>query len=361
MLKLLIISLSAGAGHVRAAEAVRKTAELYFPNIQATHIDLADYTTFTLRRTVISSYAMMVKTMPEIYGFLYDQANKPKNTRRLNRLTKLLKRMNSARFYRYLRQERPDAILCTHCLASDIILNAPKKYQFNAPVSVAVTDYDLHNLWIVPGTNHYFVATEKMKWKMEREGVPEEKITVSGIPIQPVLFEEKKESDLRKKYQIPANKRVVLVLSGGQGLGKSNKIVETLFTSSQPMAIIAIAGKNAKLEEQLKNYQPPAHIDFHPVGWTRDVDEYLRLADVVVTKPGGITTTECLTLGKPIIAVDPIPGQEEHNAEFILSHGFGQIARGPADLLYYIEHPFTCEKAKMRNAAEIILNKLNNL
>ncbi|MBU0597347.1 glycosyltransferase [Patescibacteria group bacterium] len=358
-MKLLIISLSAGAGHVRAAEAIKKTAEQSFPSIEVKHIDMADYISLTMKKTVITSYAMMVKTVPELYGYLYNKANTNKSANRLNKLTKQLKRINSVRLYSFIDDYKPDIILCTHFLATDVILGASQKRKIDSPVNTLITDYDLHNLWVVPNTNHYFVATKKIEWKMMRQDVQKNKITISGIPIDPIFYKEKSIDKLREDYKIKPNKKVVLVMSGGQGMGKAGKIVKMLTTSSQPLSIIAIAGKNKHLEKRLKKIKVPSHIDLYSIGWTDKVDDYMRLADIIITKSGGVTTTECITLGKPMIIIDPIPGQEEQNADYILSNNLGFIARNTDDLLYYVEQDsYQTTKITPKNSAKIILENL---
>jgi processive 1,2-diacylglycerol beta-glucosyltransferase len=360
MKKLLIISLSAGAGHVRAAKALEETAHQKYPELETRHIDMAEYITIPMKKALIDSYGLMVKRVPELWGFLYDRINSPKGADRLTKLTKQLKQVNSLKFRKFVRAYNPNKIICTHFFPTDVLLNAPNRFQINQPVCTVITDYDLHSLWFVPNTDHYFVATQKMKQKMiQLDIVDRDKITISGIPVSPVFYSQKSIAELRKNYQIPKNKKVVLVLSGGQGLTKSNQVVKLLLKSNLPLTIIAIAGKNKRLENVLKKIKFPSHISLLSVGWTETIDEYMRLADVIVTKPGGITTTECVALGKPMIIVDPIPGQEEHNADHILSNDLGVIARNPTDLQYYVEQGFDYSIAKQKkNAAEIILKSV---
>jgi processive 1,2-diacylglycerol beta-glucosyltransferase len=364
MKKILIISLSAGAGHIRAAEAVEKTIQQKYKNIEVKHIDMAKYISMPMKKTVIDSYALMAKRLPELWGFLYEKTDNPKITKKFNSLTKQIKTVNSTRLYDLIKNYNPDKILSTHFLASEIVLNAPKKYKFNIPVSTLITDYDLHNLWLVPGTEKYFVATEKMKWKIvKQENIPEKNIIVSGIPIDPVFYKNKSISELKNKHDIPKKKKTILVMSGGQGLSKSDEVVKSIFDIKKSIAIIAIAGKNKKLEKKLKSLKPPKNIHLKTIGWTDKIDEFMRIADIIISKPGGITTTECVTLKKPIIATQPIPGQEEHNAQYILENNLGFVAHDAEDMLYYLNSILNSSKAvkqknRHKNAAEIIIKKL---
>lgn len=360
--RILIVSVSAGAGHVRAAEALKKTADLRFPDIEATHIDMMDYVSAPMRMAVTDSYDLIMKKAPELWQFLYDKTNTSKVSRTLSELTKFINQINAAKFYAYVAVHQPDAIICTNFLPASALMGAPKKYNIHAPLSIVMTDYDKHALLLTPGLQHYFVSTEKMKWKMMQNGIEEKRIVVSGIPVDPIFYEKKSVEALKKKYTIPPHKKIILVLSGGQGMTESDKIVKELFDSTKNAVIIAIAGKNKKLEKALRKLTPPKEINLHIVGWTDAMDEYMRIADVIITKPGGMTTTECMALNKPIVAIEPIAGQEEANALYILENNLGRVALSGEDTGYYvetyIEGKTTASKQKDQEASKVILDKI---
>jgi processive 1,2-diacylglycerol beta-glucosyltransferase len=195
-----------------------------------------------------------------------------------------------------------------------------------------VTDFNLHEWWVVPNTQQYFVATDKMAWQLRQRGI--ENIIVSGIPIMPAFDMPKDVGELQRKYHCDSDKKTVLILSGGHGLVKIDRILESLAKSSTPLTLISIAGNNERLKRKLQGIVMPSHISSQVVGWTDNIDEYMRIADVVVTKPGGITTSECIALQKPMILVRPIPGQEECNSDHVLESGYGVLARTAADIDY---------------------------
>lgn len=335
--RLLIISVSTGSGHTRAAEAIRKTTLLQYPNLTAEHIDMVEYIRLPMKVTVLRSYDLLTKQMPELWGLLYKKTDNPKVIARYQKLSSIMNRMNAAPFCEEVERRAPDYMLCTHFLPAQTILEAPKKYAFDQAPGIVMTDYDKHMFLIHPKMREYFVATEKMAYKLEQNGINPRHITVTGIPVDSVFYEQKSQSDLRRRYGIAERAPVILVLSGGQGLARTNEVTASLFSIQRPATIIAIAGANKKLERDLSRLSPPPHIQFMAIGWTDAIDEYMRISDVVITKPGGLTTTECVTLGKPMIAIQPIPGQEEHNAEYLLEHNFGRIAHDEDDLLYYVE------------------------
>lgn len=360
MNKLLIISVSAGAGHVRAGEALKKTAECKYPNIEAVHIDMMDYVTLPVRRAIVDSYDLLVKQAPELWGLIYDKTNNPKRVKRLNKLSKLVNRINATSLYEYVEKFKPDSIICTHFLPANALVEVPAKYTINCLKSIVMTDYDKHALLLAPKLEYYFVATEKMQWKMIQHGIKKEHIINTGIPVDPVFNTQKDQKKLREKLNIDLNEKVILVLSGGQGMGKADDIVKGLFKISQKTTIIAIAGKNKKLEKRLKQLDLPKHLPLKIIGWTNSIDEYMRISEVVITKPGGMTTTECIALNKPIIAIHPIPGQEQANALHIIENNYGKIALSYEDISYYADKYISKsisikDKIEKKPAAEQIL------
>ncbi len=363
--KLLLVSVSAGSGHVRAAEAIKKTAVKNYPELTVDHIDMMNYVSRPMRAAILDAYELMAVQLPELWRFVYKKTNAPTQSRAIRELTRILNLTNAGKFFRFLAAYKPDHIMATHFLPAHALINAPKKFALNSIPSLLMTDYDKHGLLMSPGMSHYFVSTKKMRWKMRQAGIADEKITVSGIPIDPVFYENKSVSALKKQYHATDEKKIALVLSGGQGLAKLHDIIITLAESIQPLIIFAVAGKNESLKNKLSALRVPPRHALHIIGWTDSIDDYIRIADCVITKPGGLSTTECIVLGKPIISISPIPGQEEHNAEYILENGFGVVAHAPDDLLYYLEQPteslapgYARQKKQTERPAEIILKTI---
>jgi len=366
-MKLLLVSVSAGAGHVRAAEAIKKMAANNYSELTVDHIDMMDYVSRPMRAAILDAYELMAMQLPELWRFVYKKTNRPTQSRAIRELARILNITNAGKFYRFVADYQPDSILATHFLPAHALVTAPKKFSSHipTPVSLLMTDYDKHGLLMSPGMAHYFVSTEKMRWKMRQAGIADKIIIVSGIPVDPIFYEVKSAVELKKKYNVSGDKKIVLVLSGGQGLVRLEDIIVTLVDSSQPLAIFALAGKSESLKNKLEKLQLPEKHALRIIGWTDDIDNYMRLADVIITKPGGLSTTECITLKKPIIAISPIPGQEEHNVEYILENGFGVMAHAPDDLLFYMEQPpeslspgYERQKKQDFHPAEIILKTI---
>lgn len=360
--KLLILSVSVGAGHVRAAQAILEQAKKTYPELDVTHVDVMMYLPSPIRKTVTKSYRIMMRRLPLVWHWLYNATNKPSSKKPLEPFTKLVERVNCAELYSFINKLKPDYILATHPFPADVIRQGQNDLIPKIPFSILLTDYGLHEFWIVPGASHYFVATEKMKGMLERRGITN--AIVSGIPLDPVFYEEKNKLELRKTYGIPEKQKTFVAISGGQGLTALERIIKELFSAKEPTSIVAIAGDNKILENRLKKLEPPKHIKLIILGWTNKIDDYLRLADIVISKPGGVTTTECVALGVPMLAVQPLPGQEEENIEYLLENRYGVVARNPEDLLFYISEkpgalaPGLQNKAPAKASAEIILQTL---
>lgn len=366
--KILLVSVSTGSGHVRAAEALLGFAQKTSPEFDIKHIDMMDYVGPTLKNSIVESYEILAKQLPNLWGFFYKKTDRPNILSFMPTLSNVFNQANAGKFFKYIKQTRPDHILCTHFLpiyALDIVL---KKNELPTSVSLLMTDYHTHFLQTSASVCHYFVSTPKMSWKLTQKGINEKSITISGIPIDSIFYQEKELSELRKKYNTDNGRKTILVLSGGQGLIKIDQIISSIAKTNKKLNIFAIAGNNKKLQESLKKIPTPENINLQIIGWTDKMDEYMRISDCIITKPGGLTTTECITLKKPIIAISPIPGQEEYNAEYILENDLGVIAHSPDDLLYFIENEqYTTlsknkdQKNNLKMSSEIILEKIKEI
>lgn len=359
MKKILIISVSAGSGHVRAAEAVLKTSQKKYPNIEIQHIDLMDYISLSMKKAVVGSYDLLVRQAPELWGFLYNKTNNPKITKKLKRLNKKLKKINAHKLYEFVNEYKPDYILYTHFLPADLL---DKELPQNIKTGTLITDYDLHELWLTSNTQDYFVATNKIVWKLENRGISSKQIILSGIPIDPLFYQNINSVDLKEKYKIKLDQPLIVVLSGGQGLAHTDQVINGLCALEKPYTIIVIAGQNKSLFSKLKKIKTPKHLEYSAIGWTDNMQDYMRMADIIVSKSGGLTTTECCVLDKQFIAIDPIPGQEDGNARFLLETGRGRVVYNSEDLIFTIQ---TWKKdaigsLQKKPAGEIILDRIVN-
>ncbi len=355
--KILILSVSqVGEGHTRAAEAIKKCAEIHYPTLDVTVVDLMQYCPKGIRKMTQNSYTFLAKQTPTLWGFMYQMADYAEGPGLLRTLITILEKCNKTPFISFLKKEKWDAIVCTHAFAAQV-LSYMRETHPHLSWSTIITDFALHEFWIAKATDHYFVSTEEMKRDLAKRGIEKERVTVSGIPVDPAFFCTPASEKLRKQYHIHPGNKVILLLSGGQGFTKLDRLIPRLFKLSLPCAIIAITGKNARLFEKINRLSPPSHIQFLPLQWTEIMHEYMAIADVVVTKPGGLTTSECLALGKPMLIIDPLPGQETKNAAFLERSSLGKMVT--ADTLFDALERWDVPKPKTkktRQSAQIILD-----
>ncbi len=327
MTRVLVISLAAGSGHVQAAVALEKTAAQFFPNLTVAHLEMSEYLPALYRAGLVDSYHSITKKSPRFWSYLYSVSNSKRFTKFAAKTITPAKFFGSKAFYQAIIDFAPDHIICTNSVPAYFLAEPPPGITITAPVSVVVTDYGLHWYWVQPKVRYYFVATEFVRGQLIREAkLDPNQVIVSGIPVAPAWYEPFDRTALAQKYQVSLDKPVILALSGGQGLIDLTVVVKRLEKLTEPTTIIAVAGKNEALYQRLKAL-PTSHHDLRVLGWTEDMADLVRLADVVISKSGGLTTTECLVAGRPLVAVFPIPGQEEANARFITNNQLGLVVK----------------------------------
>ena len=319
--KVLLLSASAGAGHVRAAEAVEKAFKQRKDSngLEVHHFDVLNYTNKLFRHLYSKAYIDLVNKMPEVPGWVYDKLDKPwKNERRRLALDKL----NTRPFVKLLREYQPDLIVCTHFLPAEIVSWLKAKERLASRQVIIVTDFDVHAMWLVHHYERYFVAVDEARVYLETLGIPPEKITVSGIPIDPVFAIKKDKQEMRAKHGLAPDRTTILLSAGGFGVGSVDALVQWLLPLQHRAQVVAICGRNEELKERLtklaSRIKPDASVLLKPFGYTKEMDELMTASDLVLGKPGGLTTSEALAKGLVFVIVNPIPGQEERNSDHLL-------------------------------------------
>jgi processive 1,2-diacylglycerol beta-glucosyltransferase len=320
--RVLVLSASAGAGHLRAAEAIAKAIRLRGLATDLQHLDVLKYTNQVFRHFYSKAYIDLVNKAPEILGWLYDYLDDPKKN---DPIRQAFDRLNANPFIRYLRRYQPDVAICTHFLPSGIISSLKENGKINVLNAVVVTDFDVHAMWLARHVEQYFVALEETRFHLKELGVPERMITVSGIPIDPVFAEPKDQRLMRRKHGLEEDRFTILVSAGGFGVGPVGRLMEALSHLVHPARVVAVCGRNEALRKELattvKTLQKRSRVAFTVVGFTTEIDELMTAADLFVGKPGGLTTSEALAKGLPMVVINPIPGQEERNSDHLLEEG----------------------------------------
>jgi processive 1,2-diacylglycerol beta-glucosyltransferase len=320
--KVLILSASAGAGHVRAADALHKAFVETGSAGEVRHVDALDYTNKVFRNLYSKAYLEMVNRMPEAMGWLYDYMDKPwKNERRRLAFDKL----NTRPLVKLLMDFQPDVVVCTHFLPSEIMSWLKAKKQIACPQAVVVTDFDVHAFWLCRYCEKYFVAMEETRVHMDKLGVEKDKISVTGIPIDPVFAIQKDKREMRTKHGLAPDRPTILISAGGFGVGRVEDLCACVAQLEHDAQALVLCGRNEVLKKKLDTLTAKqfskSRVQFKNLGFTTLVDELMSASDILLGKPGGLTTSEALAKGLAFVIVNPIPGQEERNSDHLLEEG----------------------------------------
>jgi processive 1,2-diacylglycerol beta-glucosyltransferase len=226
-----------------------------------------------------------------------------------------------------LKRVQPDLCIATHFLPAEILAWLIAKKKLSARHVIVVTDYDVHAMWLCRTVDRYDVALPESLEYLAGIGVPREKLRVTGIPVDPLFEVPVVRRDARRKLGLSLDSLVLLISAGGYGVGPVEQLVRGLLALGQPWQLVAIAGKSEKLRARLEQMSKPAgklpdgENRLVVVGFTNEMDQYMAAADALIGKSGGLTTSEALARGLPMILIEPIPGQEERNADHLLEAG----------------------------------------
>jgi len=332
--KVLILSASVGAGHLRAAEALEATASE--SGFEVVHQDVLELMPRPFQTLYRDAYLDMVGRAPHIFGWLYELTDKPFQQ---DVLRQAFEEVSAARFYRFVEQHEPDLALCTHFLPSSLIHKRREKNRFACTLATVVTDFDIHGMWLCTPSDHYFVAVPEAQAYLRSFGVSGRTISVTGIPTHPVFSHSKDRSELAGRLGLRAELPTLLISTGGFGVTNVAQILEALEEMSIPHQIIAACGRNEELKKRLEQqFGSLTHLKI--LGFCREFDEVMTCADLMVGKPGGLTTWESFVKGLAWVVVNPIPGQEERNTYHLLEEGVGVWAYEERTLAFKVEQLF---------------------
>ena len=333
--RVLIVSVRAGAGHVMAAAALEAAFHEYAPAFAVRNIDLLDYSNDLLKFLYGKMYLDAVKLIPELYAYNYKHYEP---TKKFIKPRFLIDRFSFSAFYEYIEDFDPGLILCTHFIPAALVENYRSKKAKRFKIAVTLTDYEFHPLWVAPNIDRYFTATEEVKNSLSYYGVEPERIVASGIPVHPKFSATKDRAKLLAKYEMREGQPIILISAGSFGITPLGEVMDELGTIGEDFEIVVVCGKNADLERELQEKQKTQKHLRKVFGFVDFMDELMAMSDLLVTKPGGITVSESLATGLPMILIEPIPGQEEANADYVVEQGAAVKARNVSSLVYKLQH-----------------------
>lgn len=323
MLKVLILSISTGQGHHATGQAIQNTfGEM---GITCDTLDAYEYIEPLLSEFVSKGYLFSAAYAKRISSKVYNiVVNKNKPVKKYS-VPKITNTVWAKDLKHYIQEHAPDVIICTHVLAATLV-NIMKERQWTNAITVGiVTDFTVHPLWEEARLLDYYVTpSELLEFQMSKKGLDIGKMLPYGIPIKPKFSERMDRSEARKQLNLDLHKLTILLMSGSMGYGKINESIEKLDKLDIDFQVIVVCGNNKRMLKKVKELSTQKK--FHIYGYVDNVDVMMDASDCIVTKPGGITSSEALAKGLPMIMINPIPGHEMRNAEFMLNNGLALYA-----------------------------------
>ena len=317
---ILILTASAGAGHGVAAQAVESAIRARCPDADVEVLDVLRVCNSFFRAVYAQGYLGLVRHAPAGMGMLYDTMDRPdlglRETLRVG-----FQNMNLGTVRRFLLRREPRLIINTHFLPAEVVAQLRREKKISCPQATVTTDFETHRLWVQEPTERYYTATEQGKAYLATWGVDPARILVTGIPVRPGFEQPSNGSEIRKTHELDPQRPVVLLLCGGCGVGPTEELLRELLSMPSEPTIVVITGRNEKLRKRLERLTASSDKPVRIVGFTDRMHEWMGVADLIVSKPGGLTVAEATVCGTPLVSVNAIPGQETRNSDYLLENG----------------------------------------
>lgn len=330
-MKIFVTHVSAGYGHKKVAETLydeftRKARH----TDQIDIIDVLDFSNLFFRFFYPFSYYFCVAYLPALWGFLYNMVDRKSMYTLVRPIRTIVNRACTRALIPFMKESKPDVVICTHFLPTQVLGKLKEKGEFNAIIANVVTDFSAHSFWVNDGVDVYFVPAEVTKEELKRWGVPEKKIKVVGIPVSKKFNRSGRRDEILYTMGLDKDRKTILMTSGSFGIGPTRKILKALKDCSVDIQVIVVCGKNRLLYYDLKRskFSFPVKV----LGFVKNMDELMEASDLLIAKPGGATTSESMVKGIPMIISSPIPGQETRNAHYLLRNSAAIYLRQPEEI-----------------------------
>lgn len=324
-MKALILSISTGQGHHATGQAVSACFESL--GVACETLDAYEYVEPLLKGLVSKGYLISTKYIPKIAAKAYDLVVKKSKPMPDYSVGKMTNTFMAQELLGYLRDYKPDVVVCTHVLSAAMMSVLKERGEWTGIVAGIVTDFTLHPLWEEAAYIDYYVTpSELLEYQMRHKGLNIDKMIPFGIPIKPEFSTSMDRAEARRSLNLSENKPTILLMSGSMGYGKIDKSLKKIDELPMNFQIMVVCGNNKKMYKKISKMQGSMKKDVRVYGYVDNVYMMMDAADCIITKPGGITSSEALAKGLPMIMVNPIPGHEQRNAEFMLNNGLALYA-----------------------------------
>lgn len=352
--KVLLMYITSNSGHYRASLAIESALKTLSPGITTMNINGFAYTNPFFEKLINRTYMSVIRNKPEVWEYLYDN---PKVLKSVQGLRDTIHRSNSKKLKVLIQDEfKPDAVVCTQAFPCGMVADYKKYLGLNLPLFGVLTDHAPHSYWIFDNVDYYIVPSEASRAHFIRNGVEDARIRVFGIPIDPRFSDRREKGDICGKFGLDSRKRTILIMGGSQGLGPVEKMADALERLALDFQVLTVCGINKRLQKTLEKKGKRYKKKMLVFGLTENVDELMEISDVIITKPGGLTTSEALAKNLPMIIIHPIPGQEAKNTDFLLQQGVALRAEDWEDVSALVQELFSnsVKLQEMRRKTDLI-------
>lgn len=300
------------------------------PGVRTHVVDSYKYAALVVSRVVSDGYLQMVKTIPQMYRYIYSRAERATE---VGPFRTWAHQFTAGNLRPLIERESPDVVVCTHAFPCGAMAEYKRSFSDSPPVVGIVTDFAVHAFWIHRTIDAYAVATEAVREVMIARGIEAGRVTASGIPVRPEFAPSgESRAALRERLDLPRDRHVVLMMGGGLGIGPLERMMRALESVRVPLAAVVITGRNARSERRVLAAAESISYPVRALRFVDNVYDYMHAADAFVTKPGGLSAAEALVAGIPMVLCKPLPGQEERNARVLSEAGAAVRARSIDEL-----------------------------
>ncbi len=362
-MRILIATVTAGGGHLAAASALEQAWRAMRPRDVVECKDVLEFAPRLYRKMYAKGYVKFVERAPEIYGMIFKKTDNASKVRRATSIRRSFAHHTNKKFVTYLKNFKPDVVLCPHFLPLEILGHMRAKAAKSKKAAASsfnvcvVTDFEAHAFWLEPGVDMYCVAALETGASLVARGAIEKDVVATGIPIGAKFAQPIDVLGVRRHYGLRDDLPTVLVLSGGFGMGPVAEILDELDKVEAHFQTMVVCGRNEELRKDLagRDRKHPTHV----LGFCNNMHELMCASSLIVTKPGGLTTSEAMAIGRPLVILNPIPGQETANSDFLLERGAAIKLNRVEDLPFRLKELLSSKKLLQMTAAAAALGRPN--
>jgi len=327
-IRALVLYITESSGHYHAARSIARSIASVAPGSVVACVNAFRFVFPVSERIIHKLYMTIIKRSPGIWERLYDN---PRVVSRTNRIRQAIHRLGMRRIGRLIEQNRPEVVVCTQAFPCGLVAEYKRRTHRPLTLIAVLTDFVPHSFWVYDEVDYFFASCEEAREKLRADGVPRDKIFVSGIPIDTSFSYRKPVKEVLERFGLASGLPIVMIMGGGHGLGPIRGVIKKLDESPVRLQIVLVCGINKGLFRWAR-----ARRFRHKVAvfeYVDRIDELMSVASVLVTKPGGITTAEALAMMLPMVIMSPIPGQETRNTQLLVKHEAAVRAEGPQEVL----------------------------